>query len=196
MIKQVRFILLSLLLFLGAEVGQVFANGTLVDGLYYLFDTGNNTATVTYPGPNAPAACCSAQAAKDADAQSGYGELDSYVSSVQSTYDSYVSDESGLSSSIKESLKSAYKAYTDAKDATAYDISTTKSGYQTLMDNLKSLMEAARLELSGVDGIAGGSGSVTGGRVVARRSLRAGETLTVSLTPGVYVVNGTKVLVK
>ena len=163
------------------------------------------------------AACCSAQAAKDADAQSGYGELDSYVSSVQSTYDSYVSDESGLSSSIKESLKSAYKAYTDAKDATAYDISTTKSGYQTLMDNLKSLMEAARLELSGVDGIAGGSGSVTGGqggvtvtasadmtvtvvssggRVVARRSLRAGETLTVSLTPGVYVVNGTKVLVK
>ena len=34
MIKQVRFILLSLLLFLGAEVGQVFANGTLVDGLY------------------------------------------------------------------------------------------------------------------------------------------------------------------
>ena len=41
MIKHVRFLVLSLLTVLGFGVNQVFADGTFVDGLYYLFDNGN-----------------------------------------------------------------------------------------------------------------------------------------------------------
>ena len=55
MLKQVRFIIVSLLALLGVGANQAFADGTLVDGLYYKLDNANLTATVTYPGPNAPA---------------------------------------------------------------------------------------------------------------------------------------------
>ncbi|MDY3063750.1 MAG: hypothetical protein SOW56_06960, partial [Bacteroidaceae bacterium] len=56
MFKQVRFTLLSLLVLLAFGANRAFANGTLVDGVYYIFDEANRTATVTYSGPSVPAA--------------------------------------------------------------------------------------------------------------------------------------------
>ena len=79
-------------------------------------------------------------------------------------------------------------------------------------------MATARLELSGVDGIAAGGKSTVNatnggvavtaeadmalnifnasGVLVTKQSLKAGDSVNVSLAPGVYVVNGKKMLVK
>ena len=159
-----------------------------------------------------------AQNAKDESASRKYDELTSYVNEIQGTYDSYTSDASELSSDLKDALKAAYKQFTDARSARPYDITSTDATYQAIQSNLQELMATARLEMSGVDGIAaGGNGTVNAtnggvavtaeadmtlnifnasGVLVTKQSLKAGDSVNVSLAPGVYVVNGKKMLVK
>ena len=159
-----------------------------------------------------------AQKGKDESASRKFGELTDYVNEIQGTYDSYTSDASELSSALKDALKAAYKQFTDARSARPYDITSTDATYQAIRSNLQELMATARLELSGVDGIAAGgnstvnatNGGVTvtaeadmtlnifnaSGVLVTKQSLKAGDSVNVSLAPGVYVVNGKKMLVK
>ena len=159
-----------------------------------------------------------AQNAKDESASRKFDELTGYVNEIQGTYDSYTSDASELSSDLKDALKAAYKQFTDARSARPYDITSTDATYQAIQSNLQELMATARLEMSGVDGIAaGGNGTVNAtnggvavtaeadmtlnifnasGVLVTKQSLKAGDSVNVSLAPGVYVVNGKKMLVK
>ncbi|MDY2849797.1 MAG: T9SS type A sorting domain-containing protein, partial [Bacteroidaceae bacterium] len=159
-----------------------------------------------------------AQKGKDESASRKFGELTDYVNEIQGTYDSYTSDASELSSALKDALKAAYKQFTDARSARPYDITSTDATYQAIQSNLQELMATARLELSGVDGIAAGGNSTVNatnggvavtaeadmtlnifnasGVLVTKQSLKAGDSVNVSLAPGVYVVNGKKMLVK
>ncbi len=159
-----------------------------------------------------------AQKTKDEEAEDACDALIDYVISIEDTYESYISDESELSDGIKDSLKAAYKKFTESQEALPYDITSTKDDYNNIKTELEKCMEAAKKEVSGVEGIVAGNGasiaacqggvSVTAaedmtltvvsanGAVVARQNLKAGETATIALTPGIYVVNGNKVLVK
>ena len=147
-----------------------------------------------------------------------YEELCDYVDDIQATYDSYVDEASELSEEIKTALKQGYKKFTDARSSYPYDITSTAEDYEHIKQNLEELMETAKKEISGVDGIAAGGNSTinatnggltvtaeadmtlsiynASGILVTKQSLKAGETTSVSLTSGVYVVNGKKILVK
>ena len=201
----------------GVRNGTVYGWTTIGDAVADA-DKGFNSwelIPLTYAEANA---IMEAQKTKDAEAEDACDALVDYVASIEDTYESYISDESELSDGIKDSLKAAYKKFTESQEALPYDITSTKDDYNNIKTELEECMEAAKKEVSGVEGIVAGNGasiaacqggvSVTAaedmtltvvsanGAVVARQNLKAGETATVALTPGIYVVNGNKVLVK
>ena len=122
-----------------------------------------------------------------------------------------------MSEAVKSELTEAYGKYTAATSSEKYDITSTAATYDGIKAALAAAMEKARLEITGVNGIAAGgnaSVSVSGNgltvtatadttiNVVGMSGLRiskfvaAGETVTISLVPGVYSVNGKKYVVK
>lgn len=158
-----------------------------------------------------------AQTETDKVSGEAYTALNTYVGEIQETYDSYVAN-TELSEELKTALTDAYKSYTDAKGIRNFDIFATAEKYNAIKAALEEAMKAAHDEINGINGIAaGGNAAVTvgnggitvtaseattikvvsaSGAVVAVRNLEAGETATISLMPGVYVVNGNKVMVK
>lgn len=200
----------------GIKSGTIYGWTTIADNIAEAA-TGYNAWELIPVDADKVAELIAAQTETDNAAGEAYTTLNAYVEEIQDTYNSYV-ESTELSEELKTALTNAYNDYTDAKNSRNFDILATAGKYDAIKAALEEAMNAAHDEVNGINGIAaGGNAAVTvgngditvtaseattikvvsaAGAVVAVKNLEAGETATISLLPGVYVVNGNKVMVK